>query len=87
MSTLPEDRHVLVTGAGGFIGSHLAADQARRGRRVTALDLRLDRVAHLAVPGRFDLVKGDVADPSLQARAVEGVDTVFHLAEATDAEK
>lgn len=73
---------VLVTGAGGFIGSHLAADQAQRGRRVRALDLHLDRVRHLEKPEHFELVEGDVTDPALQQRALEGVEAVFHLAAA-----
>lgn len=73
---------VLVTGADGFIGSHLAADQAERGRRVVALDLHLGNVRHLAAPGRFDLVEGDVTDPAVLDRALGGVDTVFHLAAA-----
>ncbi len=83
---------VLVTGAGGFIGSHLAADQRARGNHVVALDLHLDRVQHLAEPGRFELVQGDVADGRIQERALEGVDVVHHLAAAhlgasvTDAE-
>ncbi len=74
-------RKVLVTGAGGFIGSHLAADQARRGNSVVAVDLRIDRVRHLESP-RFECVQADVALPAVQARVLEGVDTVFHLAAA-----
>ena len=83
---------VLVTGAGGFIGSHLAADQRARGYHVVALDLHLDRVQHLAEPGRFELAVGDVADVKTQERALEGVEVVHHLAAAhlgasvTDAE-
>lgn len=78
----PTERRVLVTGAGGFIGSHLAIDLAGRGDRVTALDLHLDRVRHLAEPGRLELLEGDVADPELLRRALDGVDTVHHLAAA-----
>lgn len=73
---------VLVTGAGGFIGSHLAADQLRRGRTVVALDLHLDRLAPLGTRTDLDRIEGDVADPAVQARAVRGIDTVFHLAAA-----
>ncbi len=74
-------RRVLVTGAGGFIGSHLAADRRARGDEVVALDLDLGRVRHLEAPG-FECVEGDVADPSVRARVVDRIDTVFHLAAA-----
>lgn len=73
---------MLVTGAGGFIGSHLAADLADRGQHVVALDLHLDRVRHLESPGRFELIEADVAEPAVQARALEGVGSVYHLAAA-----
>ena len=72
---------VLVTGAGGFVGSHLALDLARSGP-VRALDLDLDHVRALESPGRFELFEGDVTDPQLLRRALDGVDTVYHLAAA-----
>ena len=82
MSPAGSPDRVLVTGAGGFIGSHLAADQHSRGRRVVALDLDPSRVAHLEQPGRFEIVQGDFTDPAVARRALNGVDTVFHLAAA-----
>ncbi len=77
----------LVTGAGGFIGSHLVEALVRSGQRVRALvhynsagrrgqldDLPADVVAEV------DVVAGDVTDPGCVAAAVRGCDTVFHLA-------
>lgn len=72
----------MVTGAGGFIGSHLAAELHRQGSEVLALDLDLNRVRHLAAGTGFELLQGDVADPAVQQRALTGVDTVYHLAAA-----
>ena len=65
---------VLVTGAGGFIGSHLVDDQLAKGRQVTAFDLHLDRLAHQAGNENCKLVKGDVRDTKLldEARLVIG---------------
>ncbi len=82
MSPVESPERILVTGAGGFIGSHLAADQHSRGRHVVALDLDPERVAHLEEPGRFRIVPGDFTDPAVARGALSGVDTVFHLAAA-----
>ncbi len=80
----------LVTGAAGFIGSHLVETLLRGGQRVVALDdfstghrhnLADVRVAvGEAAWSRFELVEGDVADAAVAARAVEGVDHVLHQA-------
>lgn len=71
-------RRVLITGAGGFIGRHLVAAQAALGRDVVALDLDLSPLTPLPIR----TLEGDVADPALQDRALDGTDTVFHLAAA-----
>jgi len=73
---------VLVTGAGGFIGSHLVDDQLAKGRQVTALDVDLDRLAHQAGNDACKLVIGDVRDTDLLETLVPGHDVVFHLASA-----
>jgi NAD dependent epimerase/dehydratase len=80
-----KNRRVLVTGAGGFIGSHLAERLTELGAR-TRCFLRYTSqgsVGWLAdSPLRPDLemVHGDIRDYESVVRAVEGVDFVFHLA-------
>lgn len=70
---------ILITGAGGFIGQHLARALLARGERVRALDLRADGLAPLAAAGAETLV-ADAANPGALAPALDGVWTVYHLA-------
>ena len=69
----------LVTGATGFVGSHLAEALRRRGDEVTAL-VRSPRKAEALGPLAVRTVAGDLDDPGALARAVEGQDVVFHVA-------
>ena len=80
--------NVLVTGAAGFIGSHLAAALLARGARVTGLDCFTDyyprriKDANLAVNAdhpNFRFVEAAIADADLPA-LLDGVTHVFHLA-------
>lgn len=70
---------VLVTGASGFVGTHMVAALAARGYEVVATSRRrpayLDRPPFAAV--RF--VPADLADEAALARALEGVTAVFHI--------
>ncbi len=70
----------LVTGAAGFIGSHIAETLAARGERVRALDnFSTGKRANLApFLDRVELIEGDLRDPADVKRAVEGVEIVFH---------
>lgn len=72
----------LVTGGAGFIGSHIATALVERGDGVRVLDnLSTGHRANLAHLGsQVELIEGDVADAVLAARAVEGVDCIFHEA-------
>jgi dTDP-L-rhamnose 4-epimerase len=79
---------VLITGGAGFIGSHLADELLAHGFAVRALD-NLDPQVHgegrrrpaYLDPG-VELQVGDVRDAAAVARALHGVDAVFHLAAA-----
>jgi len=77
----------LVTGAAGFIGSHLTDLLLSRGIAVTALDnLTSGRLANLSEAEKqagFRFVNGDIGDPAV-ASAFEGIDWVFHLAGLAD---
>src|SRR5512136_380574 len=72
----------LVTGGAGFIGSHIAEELLRQGERVRILDnLSSGRRENLeALPGRVEFIEADVADPAAVARAVRGVECIFHEA-------
>lgn len=74
----------LVTGAAGFIGSHLVEELRGRGARVRAL-VRYTSGGGAGWLDGFDrggleVVHGDVRDPDQMRRVVAGCDTVFHLA-------
>jgi UDP-glucose 4-epimerase len=71
--------NVLVTGGAGFIGSNIADAFLADGHRVRVLDdLTTGFVEN--VPAQADLIEGDVSDAAAVAKAVDGVELVFHLA-------
>jgi len=87
-------RRALVTGAHGFVGSHLAAALLERGVRVRILDRPDPRIADVGGPRRsaldllgiraeVELAEADLRDAEGVAAAVAGCDSVFHLAAQT----
>lgn len=82
-----ENETVLVTGAGGFIGSHLVEALVERGARVRAMVRynsrndwgQLDDLPE-AIRRELDIVSGDIADPFFVRQAVKNCRVVFHLA-------
>jgi NAD dependent epimerase/dehydratase len=80
-------RRVLVTGAGGFIGSHLAEELVRLGGDVTAFihynsrgDWGLLERVTPAIRRKLTVIAGDVCDPHMLKDVFRGQEVVFHLA-------
>jgi NAD dependent epimerase/dehydratase len=79
-------KNVVVTGGGGFIGSHLVERLLALGANVTAFVRYNSRndpgFLDLLAPHTKDvrIVRGDIRDPEAVRAALEGADTVFHLA-------
>jgi dTDP-glucose 4,6-dehydratase len=78
---------ILITGADGFIGSHLTESLVRAGHDVRAFTLYnslnswgwLDHCA-ADIKGKFDVFCGDIRDPHGVRAALQGCDAVLHLA-------
>ncbi len=87
MANAYQQTRVLVTGADGFIGSHLVERLVHAGARVTALSLYnsfdshgwLDDLDPAAIDA-VEMVRGDVRDPAFVTRVTDGHEMVYHLA-------
>jgi len=75
---------VLVTGASGFIGTHLVAALAARGDEVTCLVRKSSRIGPLRRAGA-QLIHGDVTDRDSLPAAIAGKQVVYHVAGCTQA--
>lgn len=75
-------RKVVVTGAGGFIGTHLVRDQLAKQRAVTATDVDLSALEALHLSGKLDVCRVDIRSIEAMRAHLDGADTVFHLAAA-----
>ncbi|HOS45027.1 MAG TPA: NAD-dependent 4,6-dehydratase LegB [Paludibacter sp.] len=82
-----QNKRIFVTGADGFIGSHLTEELIRRGFNVRAFVLYnsfnswgwLDHAAP-EIKKSLDIFAGDIRDPHGVQTAMKGCDVVFHLA-------
>jgi len=76
---------ILVTGGAGFIGRAVCADLLARGNSVRVLDNLVEQVhGNRAQPeglsADVEMIRGDIRDKDVVARALKGVDSVVHLA-------
>lgn len=72
-------KRVLVTGAAGFTGVSLALSLAAAGYNVRGLARTRERLAPLQEAG-IETVVGDIRNPAVLQEAIQGVDTIYHLA-------
>jgi nucleoside-diphosphate-sugar epimerase len=77
-------KKVLVTGGAAFIGSTLTDRLVERGAKVTVVDnlssgTRDNLAGHLEAK-RIEFIEGDLLDPAIAKRSIEGNEVVFHLA-------
>ena len=79
-------RH-FVTGATGFVGSHLTEALLARGDDVVALVRSLTKASRVFTAAQPRIVQGDLDDPRALRRAMEGADAVFHVAGLTSASR
>ncbi|MFL2580175.1 MAG: GDP-mannose 4,6-dehydratase [Parvicellaceae bacterium] len=79
-----KDYKVLVTGAAGFIGSHLVDQLLDDGYTVVGLDNlhngKLENIELAQSHPEFSFIKGDILNKEELSRAMENIDIVYHLA-------
>lgn len=78
-------REILVTGAAGFIGSHLTEALIERGHSVRSLIRYTSRndwgwLEHSVYKDKIKVFRGDIRDYGFVRNSIEGCDTVIHLA-------
>jgi len=85
-------KSILITGGAGFIGSRLAVKLLDAGHRVRVLDSLISQIhganperspLYRTIAGKVEFVRACVTDQAAMRQALEGVDTVVHLAAET----
>jgi len=76
--------HILITGGAGFIGTHLTHRLISEGRKVTILDNlsvgKTENIKQWFNNPNFTFIRGDLKNPKDIVEAIQGSQTVFHLA-------
>ncbi len=69
----------LITGGAGSVGQALTRSLLEKGHSVRVLDRKTDQLQSLGHQS-FELIKGEIEDPSVASGAVKGIDAIVHLA-------
>jgi NAD dependent epimerase/dehydratase len=80
-----KEKKILVTGAGGFIGSHLAERLVKENAKVRAMVHynalgKWGWLDHSKFSEHMDIYSGDITDAGSARKALDGIEIVFHLA-------
>ncbi len=73
---------VLVTGGGGFIGSHLVQHLLSKGYTVRTVDIHTENLSHIEDNENLEVIQADYLKQNLIPELVKGMDIVFHVASA-----
>jgi len=82
---MPTNKSILITGADGFIGSHLTEFLAGKGHKIRALSYYNSFnywgwLEDVSCKDEIEVVSGDIRDPEFCRKLTKDVDIVFHLA-------
>ena len=84
-----QQQKVLITGAAGFIGSHLSERLLNEGASVIGIDnfndfydpqIKRRNISGCLKNDNFQLIEADIRDQAAMDKALEGVETIIHLA-------
>ncbi len=88
---LPKNKRIVITGAAGFIGSHIVDALLELGNNVIGIDnFETGRKSNLNLAlknSRFKLIQGDIRDCTFLQEQFHDIDIVFHLAAFTSVPK